>query len=275
MENSEKENISQKDMENQEKCTSQLSHQKPPGNTNIRWQLYRWVLTIPAEEYTASQLSQDLDSFCKEYYFQKERGDSGYEHWQVCLSLNTKEYFGTVKNLFSSKAHIEQCIDWPKSKKYCQKEDTRIDGPYSHLRKPLVIIDELRDWQKKVIELIKKEPDPRKIHWYYDEEGGKGKTTLSKYLIYNYNASYVRNAKTADIAYSLKDNPKVVIFDLSRSNEDRINYGAIESVKDGLIFSSKYESKLKIFNSPHVIVFANTEPNLSKLSNDRWDIIEL
>lgn len=266
----------QKTLNIDEVSVSQLSQLKPTGNTKNRWQLYRWALTIPAEEYSASQLSQDLDSLCKEYYFQKEKGEtSGYEHWQVCISLKTKEYFHSVKNLFSSKAHIEPVKDWPASKKYCQKNESRIEGPYSHLKKPIDLISNLRDWQKKVVELIQKNPDPRKIHWYYDEEGGKGKTTLSKYLIYHFGANYVRNAKTADIAYSLNDNPRIVIFDLSRSNEDRINYGAIESVKDGLLFSSKYESKLKIFNTPHVIVFSNNEPNLSKLSSDRWDIIEL
>ena len=35
---------------------------------------------------------------------------------------------------------------------------------------------------------------------------------------------------------------------------------------------AKYESKPICRNSPHVIIFANFEPDLDKLSNDRWII---
>ena len=38
---------------------------------------------------------------------------------------------------------------------------------------------------------------------------------------------------------------------------------------------SKYESKPVIRNSPHVIVFANFEPDKSALSEDRWLILNI
>jgi len=51
-----------------------------------------------------------------------------------------------------------------------------------------------------------------------------------------------------------------------------MNYGAIEQVKNGLVFSGKYESSMLIFNPPHVVIFANDTPDESMYSNDRWHI---
>lgn len=65
------------------------------------------------------------------------------------------------------------------------------------------------------------------------------------------------------------------IFHFTRTQEQYISYEALESVKDGIFFSGKYESKQCIFNSPHVIVFANFPPDKNNLSLDRWKITEI
>jgi hypothetical protein len=54
-----------------------------------------------------------------------------------------------------------------------------------------------------------------------------------------------------------------------------VNYGAIEQIKNGLLFSGKYEGGQCVFNQPHVIVFANAEPKEEQMSMDRWDIREI
>lgn len=69
----------------------------------------------------------------------------------------------------------------------------------------------------------------------------------------------------------------ICIFDLSRTQAEKIDaiYMAMEQFKNGRIFSPKYHSATKVFRTPHVVVFANYPPDLSKLSQDRWDIEEL
>lgn len=57
--------------------------------------------------------------------------------------------------------------------------------------------------------------------------------------------------------------------------ENYVSYEAIESVKDGIFFSGKYESGMTIFNQPHIICFANFAPDIGKMSSDRWKIFEL
>lgn len=253
---------------------SQASQDKPDGNTKTsgpKHQLYRWCFTLDMEKFSASQLSQNLKGFCKEFYFQGEKAPTtGYEHWQGVISLRNKEYLSTVKNLIDNTVHLEPCKNWHASKNYAGKIETRICGPYDHTSVFLNTITELREWQKKVLKIIKEDND-RYIWWFYDN-GNTGKTAFAKFLAVHYGAIVFNNAGTRDIAMAIPDNPSMIIFNYTRSNEERINYQALESIKDGLIFSGKYESKMKIFNSPTVIVFANYEPHTEMLSADRWKI---
>lgn len=253
---------------------SQTSQSKPAGNTKNGWQLYRWLMTIPEEEYTASQLSQELEVWCKKWTFQKEKGESGYVHWQVAISLKTKEYFHTVKNIFGDKAHIEP-LKGNAGFKYCEKDDTRLEGPYTESKKPLKLINVLREWQQKLVDQVLKEPDDRSIHWFYDPVGNAGKTVLAKWLVYHHKAMYFQNSSTKDIAFAMNDKCKIAIFDFTRSLEGHINYGALEMIKNGILFSGKYESSMKIMDPPHVLVFANFTPNYEALSKDRWVVTEL
>lgn len=130
---------------------------------------------------------------------------------------------------------------------------------------------QLKYFQKDVIDIINQVPDSRKVHWFFDYQGNAGKTWLSTLLVCRYNAVRFENAKSADIKHAYNGQP-IVVFDLSRSSVEHINYEVIEAIKNGIFFSSKYESKMKIYPTPHVIVFANISPDTTKLSFDRWDL---
>ncbi len=56
---------------------------------------------------------------------------------------------------------------------------------------------------------------------------------------------------------------------------DHINYEIIESVKNGIIYNTKYECEMRVYAIPHVIVFSNEMPDETKLSRDRWNIQEI
>ena len=49
----------------------------------------------------------------------------------------------------------------------------------------------------------------------------------------------------------------------------------MEEIKDGLIYSGKYEGGFANIEHPHVIVVSNFAPELSKLSEDRWNILKI
>jgi len=133
---------------------------------------------------------------------------------------------------------------------------------------------ELRQWQIEAIEMLEKQDD-RKVDWYVDIDGGQGKTFLAKWLIAMKGAFYLQGGKTADVAHAYSGED-VVVCDFTRDKEDCVQYSAIESLKNGIIFSPKYDSTTKIkAQGAKIIVFSNWAPDKSKLSADRWNIINL
>lgn len=108
-----------------------------------------------------------------------------------------------------------------------------------------------------------------------------GKSALCRYLAIKHQAFIFDEGKASDmkasIALSLKNKikpPKIVVMDIPRS-VTLISYTGIESIKNGVFFSPKYESGQVMMNSPHFIILANFEPDYEKLSNDRWHVYDI
>lgn len=109
----------------------------------------------------------------------------------------------------------------------------------------------------------------RKIIWVVDLVGGVGKSTFADHATAAYpRCVKLENSKSADIARFLKK-PRIVFFDFTKTMGEFVNYGVIESVKNGSIFSPKYDSTMKKFGRPHVIVLANFYPEREKFSRER------
>lgn len=266
----------------------------PPGKGTSRvkssgksgpHQLVRWCFTLKWDETRGpAQLAQMLGGFCKEYYFQKEKGSlkdeagDGYLHYQGCVATSRPMTFDQVKNLLFNDAHIEACKDWFASKRYCSKLETREEGPWDHKSmflnpKYQLQTASLYAWQKEVLSWLKEEPDDRHITWIYDTIGGAGKSKLVLYAVDNLNATRFNTGNASDIAFAYKTET-IVCFDFQRAKE-HVNYSTMEDLKNGHLFSGKYESVAKRFNPPHVIVFANWLPEFKSMSLDRWIVYKI
>lgn len=140
----------------------------------------------------------------------------------------------------------------------------------------------LRPWQAKYKDILTGEVCDRSVYWVYDFAGNTGKSFFLSYMCANYGAISFSPARVVDLAFAY-DMQKIVLFDLARTtapSEDKAHaldslYSFIEMLKNGRIFSSKYESVVKSFTPPHVMVVANFPPDRSKLSDDRWRIEEI
>lgn len=177
---------------------------------------------------------------------------------------NPKRYVLKHENsmmLTTYSQHKNAIWDLLNEKKNMENE-TQIENEYNNTR--------WKKWQFKLIQELQKTPDKRKIIWYFDEEGNKGKTYLSKYLMSN-GGILLSNGKSADISY-IYNGERIAIFDYVRSMESFVNYGILESIKNGYVCSTKYQSCTKTFATPHVVVMANFKPDYNKLSLDRWDV---
>lgn len=133
----------------------------------------------------------------------------------------------------------------------------------------------LRPWQRRVVEIISGEPDPRKVLFVVDERGNSGKTYLGRFLLgTREKVQILRAGKVADMALAYKITTKLLVVDVPREKGEHLQYSFLEQVKDGILSSPKYQSEIKMFPPPHVLVFMNEEPNMNSLSEDRYHIIK-
>lgn len=130
-----------------------------------------------------------------------------------------------------------------------------------------------REFQQALLDECDKPTDDRRIIWYADPLGKMGKTTLIKMLLCKYGERVlvITGGQMKDIAQAWR-NQDIIVFSYVRSMEDKINYHALESCKDGLAFNVKYRSRFTLHDTPHVIVMANFGPEEETLTKDRWDI---
>lgn len=262
------------------KKNSSKSSKGKSGNTKQISPAKHWVFTL--NNHTAENIKRLMeDSSIEQLSAQEETGETGTPHLQGYIKFKTKTRpLSIFKNDF--KAHWEKCKHIAKAIEYTQKEDTRTGKQFVRglrIVRPLKCLkrEQLYAWQEEIVALTETEPDDRTINWYWDEEGNKGKSQLVRYLVIN-NGALLVSGKSADIKFQIaqmKQPPDLIIYDIPRTAQNYINYTALEEIKNGIFCSSKYESKMVMMNSPHILCFANFEPDTSTMSHDRWSIKEL
>ena len=227
--------------------------------------------------------------------------------WDICQTLFTRKYHmtrhrkncvvkQTVMNMKQAAVEYDQKLERGKMledilRKYMDtKEETLDDRDKECLRLYQQSVEEnmdmdsvhLKAWQEKVISFID-EPSDRTIYWVVGRVGNEGKTFIQKYIHKLFGSRRVLksevNSKKADIAYILSQESltckDIFLFNLLRSDID-VAYGLLENLKDGYLISSKYRSKpLKIQTPNTVIVFSNSLPTITQLSDDRWKVYEI
>jgi len=254
---------------------SKINKKKQPTQL-LKW-CFTWNNYIEDEIETLETVFQ---SVCKKYVFQKEIGEkNGVPHLQGSIWLKKKMRW--------SEFDLNNKIIWSKmrneiaSAKYCQKSSTSVGEPYLWgFPKPIRTIEVLRPWQADVEKITLGTPDERTVYWFWEAEGNIGKSAFTKYMVVKHNALFCSGGKVADIMNLVfnqdMERTETVIFDIPRANHGNISYASLEAIKNGLVCNTKYETGSKVFNPPHVIVFANYPPeDEEKLSSDRWHVREI
>lgn len=261
------------------------------GNTNTPSLLGKSMRKVcfTFNNYTNTEFTK-IQEICEKrnYLFciGKEVGESGTRHLQGYLEFKSPKTFATIKKLLP-KAHLEKARGTRQQNlAYCQKDNDFVcNFPIPLKQQVLMEYDDViwRPWQQNIIDMYVDPPCKRTIHWIIDTIGNKGKSFLTRYLVVKHNI-VLADGKKADvfhqIAKRLESEDEVqgfsmVILDIPRHNADFTNYGLLEQLKNGLIMSGKYEGGTFVFPIPHVIVMSNAEPDYSKFSMDRWNIVNL
>jgi hypothetical protein len=134
------------------------------------------------------------------------------------------------------------------------------------------------DWQQHLIEKLDGPADPRQIHFYVDQDGGKGKSWFVRYYLtlHSGTTQFMSIGKRDDIAHVVKEQTRVFLFDIPRTAMEFLQYTTLEQMKNRLVFSPKYNSITKTLHcTPHVVVFCNEHPDYEKMTDDRYDITQL
>jgi len=131
----------------------------------------------------------------------------------------------------------------------------------------------LRTWQSELLDIIEAdEPTDRTVMFYVDPAGNTGKSWFCRFLLdIRLDVQVLRIGKRDDLAHAIDTTKHVFLVDVPRSQMEFLQYSVLEMLKDQTIFSPKYHSMTKTLSrAPFVVVFCNEEPDMTKLSEDRY-----
>lgn len=249
-------------------------------NTNIKAR--NWELTW--NNYTESEF-EELHKWCAKNCTKFTLGREGKDktpHIQGHLYFKSDRAWSSLCKAWP-KCHWEKTRNVFAAAKYCEKEGNAVKESPMKIKLDAYMEKvwsnrKFFTWQEEIFEILKTEPDERTINWFWEPDGGAGKSQFAKYLIWKFKAVIV-NGKQNDIFNGIKtyleekqDYMDVVIVDVPRVNSEYICYSSMEKIKDGLFYSGKYEGGQILLIPCHLIVFANVPPDTSKMSMDRWNI---
>lgn len=137
-------------------------------------------------------------------------------------------------------------------------------------------------WKKLLADKIEQPPDSRSITFVFDPVGAKGKSTFAKHYCWKQKGDILSWDRRSDLYHTRRMNrdKEIVFFDFTRSVPKSVDlrklYSSIETIKNGVMFSAKYESDGFVTACPHVVILSNFllyRPDA--ISIDRWDIYRI
>ena len=230
-------------------------------------------------------LTAFLHKISKKFTFQLEKGEStDYLHWQGRLSLFKKKRKSELMAMISKMDeplfnYLEPTtnVEHTRTAFYCQKEDTRIRGPFTDKDEaayiPIQYMNiKLYEWQQNVIDSASTF-NSRRIDCIVDIKGCKGKSTIASLgdLLYNYidlplcHDGQKLIESTCDMLIAKNSRkPSLMFFDMPRAfSKDKMNgiYTALETIKKGKVWDMRHSYKEWWFDSPRIWVFSNEYPS--------------
>ena len=172
--------------------------------------------------------------------------------------------------------------DEESNEQYCSKDKDFVKFGENFESDWRIVFEDLKEIQKKMVTEILVPVCPkfnRQVLWFWELNGGFGKTITYTYLCDNHKCVVVGGCEK-DMKYGLcsyieeQGYPKIIIINLEK-NKNMISYTGLEAMLDGIYFNSKYASGMVRFPRCRVAVFANHEPEESCMGQDRFVVTNL
>lgn len=232
---------------------------------------------------TISKHRQVLDKYLgskqADWVYSVERAPTNNRlHFQGCIKFhslkNTKSETAKwhEQDTYLSPAHNNDAVET-----YVTKPQTHVAGPFGNKKK--YCGEDLKiDWtpmQEEIKKEIMGSNSDRHILWFYDPVGCSGKSKVAKWFAYEHKALILGYSSADNLKYAVgKAKPDIVIVNLTKAKPAHLGvadlYNALESCKDGMVFSGKYESENICWNPPIVAVFSNYKPVVECLAKNRF-----
>lgn len=155
----------------------------------------------------------------------------------------------------------------------------------SAVRSSWVLPEQPYPWQADILHILEVPtvpvlvaPHDRRVNWVYDYRGGKGKSVLVQMILRKYSDTAVLciSSSYKRVVEAMVATQHVVMMDLPRAYPmDKFQYDSLELIKNGAGARLMYNPETKYWRTPHLIVFSNARPDLSKLTIDRWNVLDL
>lgn len=181
--------------------------------------------------------------------------------------------------------HIEKCISWEKAVRYCRKDGRYFlfgDPPHSERMYQSYRVGRFRlnEVQRQIVRELRRQTD-RTIQVWIDRKGSSGKSTVG--YLENIGGRWLSvprtehtGVKILDFVAMHYDDEKVICIDLPRQKVLTPEMcGVLEDIKDGQVYSAKYQGTKLFIRGIKIIVFTNQwipKKTYESLSKDRWDI---
>lgn len=256
-----------------------------------------WDWRYSESDVSKNMLINTLGQIYKMWVFQKEKGSSGYIHWQGRGSLHKKRRKTPLMNLYAEVGLKVPLFLQPtttgefkkQSFSYQMKADTRIEGPWKDTDKAEYIpkqyrISKLLPFQQKIIDI---ELGARGVGLVINRAGNVGKTTLAHYCALHLGGIVIPALNDSDkliqcaccILRTKKQRKSCHIFiDIPRSvDQTRLKgmYVAIEQIQTGWTYDWRNCFKQWYMDTPKIWVFCNEAPNIKWLTPDRWKTYDI
>jgi hypothetical protein len=261
------------------------------------------------ETLTVEEVKQQLMENCSKWCFQLEQGDNGYVHYQIRMKLKKKRMRNPAAKLFDFKQEFCYCRNncakcnilyfeptatnafKTENEFYVMKKDTRIEGAWTDRDEEIAVkyiprqyreIADLRPFQQTIKDMSMVYHSRGRINYICDSRGNCGKTTIGKILKYYHDGltlpviesgeQLIQSVCNMYMAKNIRHTIPIFV-DIPRSFDQKVLggiYAAIEVILSGDVYDLRHKYREWSFDVPNIFVFSNHEPDMRRLSRDRW-----
>lgn len=254
-----------------------------------RYQFTRHIGDAEDTEIVITTFKNVLKKSSRRWCFQLEKAPStGKLHLQGRVSFKTPKRKSEAK--IDAQTHVSPESDTTAGDFYVQKEETRIDGPWSDKDVDPVSERAKKYWLKhpnfnnlqSMMWNALVHQNERQILFVYDPTGGRGKSTFIMRLVIEHGALQIPpTCQTAEdmiqFAFVYLKDGQFVVMDIPRAVNSEQSWNkwlsALETLKNGYVYDKRYAPKFKYVAPPRLMVTCNSLPPPTLLTRDRYCII--